>query len=206
MDRVRRTRVALDRLEQALEGAHLTCCILPGVPAPDELLRALAGLARRGVGGLVVVERQEKLDEYIERGTPLDAQLSASLLESLFYPGSTLHDGAVIVRGTRIMAAGVFLPVMGERRDPSHGRLLGGRHRAALALSRLTDAMVFVVSEETREVSLAVHGLLHAGLPIAATSSDVTDPHPGSVEKPTSGFDRVRSALRSLVRRRWAGS
>jgi len=203
LDQVRSARAALDRLEHALESAHLACCILPGVAAAEELSHALARLASRGVGGLIVVERQHRLDEYLERGTPLDAQLSANLLESLFHPGSALHDGAVIVRGARIMAAGVFLPVMGERRDPIHGRLLGGRHRAALALSRLTDALVFVVSEETREVSLAVHGLLHPGLPIATTPQpDVSGTHPGSVEVPASGFGRLRSALGSLARRR----
>jgi DNA integrity scanning protein DisA with diadenylate cyclase activity len=201
LDQVRSARGELDRLEQALESAHLACCILPGVPAPEELSQALARLASRGVGGLIVVEREQSLDEYLERGTPLDAQFSANLLESLFHPGSALHDGAVIVRGSRIMAAGVFLPVMGERRDPTHGRLLGGRHRAALALSRLTDALVFVVSEETREVSLAVHGLLHPGLPVAA-QPDGSGSHSDSVEIRASGFDRLRSALGSLTRRR----
>lgn len=203
LDQVGHAGAALDRLEHALESAHLTCCLLPGVAAPEELSHGLARLACRGVGGLIVVERQQALDEYIERGTRVDAQLSANLLESLFHPGSALHDGAVIVRGARIMAAGVFLPVMGERRDPIHGRLLGGRHRAALALSRLTDALVFVVSEETREVSLAVRGSLHAGLSTDATSqfaSSGANRDASAVR--SSRFRRVRSALRSFARGR----
>lgn len=203
LEQVRSGRAALDRLEHSVESAHLSCCILPGVAAPEELAHALARLASSGVGGLIVVERQQPLDEYIERGTPVDAQLSANLIESLFHPGSTLHDGAVIVRGARIMAAGVFLPVMGERRDPIHGRLLGGRHRAALALSRLTDALVFVVSEETREVSLAVRGLLHAGLSARPTRPlDFADTNRDRLALRSSGFGRLRSALSSFARKR----
>lgn len=203
LDQVRSAGAALDRLEHALESAHLTCCILPGVAAPEELSHGLARLASRGVGGLIVVERQQGLDEYIERGTRVDAQLSANLLESLFHPGSALHDGAVIVRGARIMAAGVFLPVMGERRDPIHGRLLGGRHRAALALSRLTDALVFVVSEESREVSLAIRGSLHPGLSTDATSELASaGASRGAIEVRSPGFGRIRSALRSFARDR----
>lgn len=162
-------RGSLDRLEHSLQAAHLTCCLLPGVQIPDDLVLALARLSWQGVGALVAVEQQESLDEYIARGTRLDAQLSASLLESLFHPGSALHDGATIVRASRIMAAGVFLPVTTERRDPEHGRLLGARHRAALGLSRVTDAVVFVVSEETGEISVAIRGLLHHAVHIEST-------------------------------------
>lgn len=203
LDQVRSAGAALDRLEHALEGAHLTCCILPGVAAPQELSHGLARLASRGIGGLIVVERQQELDAYIERGTRVDAQLSANLLETLFHPGSALHDGAVIVRGARIMAAGVFLPVMGERRDPIHGRLLGGRHRAALALSQLTDAFIFVVSEETRGVSVAVRGSLHPGLSPHAILDDFSDANRNALEARRTGLGRLRSALRSLARGRF---
>lgn len=196
LDTVRSARGALDRLEHGLESAHLSCCILPDVVAPEELSKALARLSSNRVGGLVAVERQQRLDEYIARGTPLDAELSANLLESLFHPGGALHDGAVIVRDGRIMAAGVFLPVMAERRDPIHGRLLGGRHRAALALSRLTDALVFVVSEESGDVSLAVRGQLHPGLHVGAMApSGAPAPEPVAIRP--SAFVRLRLALRS---------
>jgi diadenylate cyclase len=197
LDRVWNAAAALDHLGRTLESAHLACCILPALPERTELWRALARLSARRVGGLIVVEGEQSLDEYIARGTPLDAQLSASLLESLFHPGSALHDGAVIVRGTRVMAAGVFLPVMAERRDPVRARLIGGRHRAALGLSRLTDALVFVVSEETREISLAVRGQLHAGLHLD-TSEPRRNSGSGGAPRIASMLDRFHSALRSL--------
>lgn len=166
MARVEAARAALDRVVHDLQSAHLSCCVLPHLGAPDEIVLALTRLSETRVGALIVVEQETCLEEYVARGTPLDAALSASLLESLFYPGSKLHDGAVIVRADRIIAAGVFLPVVTERRDPMENRILGARHRAALALSRLTDALVLVVSEETGEVSLAVNGLLHRGVPL----------------------------------------
>lgn len=197
LDRVRGAAAAIDHLEHALEDAHLACCILPSVPERAELWHALARLSARRMGGLVVVEGQQSLDEYIARGTRLDAEFSARLLESLFHPGSALHDGAAIVRGTRVMAAGVFLPVMAERRDSGRGRLIGGRHRAALGLSRLTDALVFVVSEETGEISLAVRGQLHASLHVAPAEpllSSFGDAAPYRI----GTFRRVRAALRSL--------
>lgn len=198
---------ALDRLEHTVQSAHLACCVLPCLEAPDELALALARLSWEGIGALVVIEQQRNLDEYVARGTRLDAQLSASLLESLFYPGSTLHDGAVIVRGTRIMAAGVFLPLAAERRDPSHGRALGARHRAALGLSRLTDALVFVVSEQTGDVSVALHGMLHQGVHIEAVlrrrgsgaERRPTDPAP---KGETSWLGRLHRRLRPFARRR----
>lgn len=203
LDRMRSARHALDQLEHVVESTHLTCCILPGVSAPEELSHGLARLASHGVGGLIVVEGTQTLDEYVERGTRLDAQLSATLLESLFHPGSALHDGAVIVRGARILAAGVFLPVLADRRDAGHGRPLGGRHRAALALSRLTDAFVFVVSEETREVSLALRGRLHPALSLAVPlRPEVATTGPDSPGTREPRISWLRQALRSFSRRR----
>lgn len=203
--RVWGVHAALDRLEHTVQAAHLACCVLSCLEAPEELARALAKLSWEGVGALVVVE-QRNLDEYIARGTPLDAQLSASLLEGLFYPGSTLHDGAVIVRGTRIMAAGVFLPLAAERRDPSHGRMLGARHRAALGLSRLTDALVFVVSEQTGDVSVALHGMLHQGVHIEAVlrrrgSEAERRPTRPAPTGEASWLGRLGRRLRSFARR-----
>ncbi len=197
---------ALNRLENTVQSAHLACCVLPCLEAPDELALALARLSGAGIGALVVIEQQRNLDEYIARGTRLDAELSASLLESLFYPGSTLHDGAVIVRGTRIMAAGVFVPLAAERRDPAHGRPLGARHRAALGLSRLTDALVFVVSEQTGDVSVALRGMLHQGVHIEAVlrrRGAEAERHPTRPTPKAEGswLGRLRRQLRSFARR-----
>lgn len=153
---------ALHDVERALQASHLACCIFPRVQAPAEVALALGHLSARRTGALIAFEQQDNLDPYAASGTVVDAQLSAGLLESLFYPGNQLHDGGVIVRGSRIVSAGAFFPIAAEHRDAVHGRLLGARHRAALGLSRLTDALLFIVSEETGVISLAANGsLLH---------------------------------------------
>lgn len=161
LERVSLAHAALDRLGRNLQEKHFECCVLPHIQAAGELTKSLQRLSARRTGALIAVEREDSLDEYIARGTPLDARLTADLLESIFHPGSRLHDGAVIVRGARVMAAGVFLPVTGERREPAHGRLLGSRHRAALGLALVTDAAIFVVSEETGTMSVGLDGILH---------------------------------------------
>src|SRR3989475_10292023 len=121
----------------------------------DEVAKAAESLAGKRIGALVVLERTTGLRNYVELGVPLDALVSADLLESLFLPYSPLHDGAVFIRGTRIAAAGCFLPLS---RNLQVGRALGTRHRAALGITEETDAIAIVVSEETGRVSLAVEG------------------------------------------------
>jgi diadenylate cyclase len=131
----------------------------------DEVTRAVAALAGRRIGALIVIERTAGLRQYAELGVPLDAIASADLLESLFLPGSPLHDGAVLVEGTRISAAGCFLPLS---RTADLARALGSRHRAALGISEETDAVAVVVSEETAHVSLAVDGTIESPVDEAA--------------------------------------
>lgn len=126
-----------------------------------EVARAADALAAKRVGALVAIERSTGLRAYAELGVPVDAALTAELLGTLFLPGSPLHDGAVIVQGDRLTAAGVFLPLS---RNLGLARTLGTRHRAAVGLSEETDAVVVVVSEETGLVSLAVEGRLETGL------------------------------------------
>ena len=125
----------------------------------DELTRAAVILAARRIGALIVIERTGGLRQYAELGVPLDAVASADLLESLFLPSSPLHDGAVLVEGTRIAAAGCFLPLS---RTADVARALGSRHRAALGISEETDAVAIVVSEETGRTSLAVDGRIES--------------------------------------------
>jgi diadenylate cyclase len=125
----------------------------------DEITRAAAVLAGRHIGALIVIERTGGLRQYAELGVPLDAVASGDLLESLFQPVSPLHDGAVLVEGTRIAAAGCFLPLS---RTPDIARALGSRHRAALGISEETDAVAVVVSEETGRTSLAVDGRIES--------------------------------------------
>lgn len=117
--------------------------------------------SREHVGALIVLERQVALDEIIAGGRPLDALVSAELLRAVFSPASRLHDGAAVIRGERIVAAGCWLPLT-ERDDV--GAWLGSRHRAALGLSETTDAAAVVVSERTGAVSLTHQGRMHVNV------------------------------------------
>jgi diadenylate cyclase len=124
--------------------------------------RALANVARAAVilsqnrvGALIAIEQSSGLREFVESGTRLDARLSVELLLTVFSPRSPLHDGAVIVRGTAIEAAGCFLPLSENVVADAH---LGTRHRAAIGLSEQTDAVVVVVSEQTGHISVARTG------------------------------------------------
>ncbi len=123
--------------------------------AIEEIVRASQALAQRRVGALIVLERDISLDEYMELGTSIDAELTRDLLIALFLPYSPLHDGALVIRRSRIAAAGCILPIALQ------GHLdaaLGTRHRAALGVADETDAVAVVVSEETGRISLVVAG------------------------------------------------
>lgn len=127
----------------------------------EEIALAAEELSRGKVGAIIAIEQEVKLGEYMETGTPLNARVSAALLQTLFTPYSPLHDGAVVVRGDQVIAAAVILPLT---QFPVADRSLGTRHRAALGLSEETDALVVVVSEETSQISLAFGGTLERGL------------------------------------------
>ncbi len=127
----------------------------------DEILEACERLARAKMGAILVLERQVALEDYAETGTRLQARVSADLLVSIFLPYGPLHDGAVLIAGDTIMAAGVILPLT---QFPLADKSLGTRHRAALGLSEETDALVIVVSEETSRISLAYRGALEQGV------------------------------------------
>lgn len=127
----------------------------------EEIAAAAEDLARAKVGAIIAIEQDVGLDEYVETGTPLQARVSAPLLATIFSPYSPLHDGAVVVRGDMVVAAGTILPLT---QFPVTDRTLGTRHRAALGLSEETDALVVVVSEETSQISLAFRGQLQRGL------------------------------------------
>jgi len=112
-------------------------------------------LSRRRIGGLIVIERETGLRDYIESGHKLDANLTTELLVSLFLPSSPLHDGGVIIHNNRIQTAGCLLPLT---KNPYINKRYGTRHRAAIGLSEETDAVIVVISEETQEISLVQHG------------------------------------------------
>ncbi|MBZ0273183.1 diadenylate cyclase CdaA [bacterium] len=127
----------------------------------DELIRSVQALINRRIGAIIVVERGTGLKDYIDEGVPLDAGVSRELLISIFLPSSPIHDGAVIIRNGRIIAAGCFFPLAD---DLDLDRDLGTRHRAALGISQKSDAAVLVVSEERGEVSLGYLGHLDRDL------------------------------------------
>ncbi len=131
----------------------------------EELIEAVERLSRAKIGAIIAVEREVGLEEYVaEQGTRIDARVSAELLVSVFSPYGPLHDGAVLIAGDTIIAAGVILPLT---QFPVADKSLGTRHRAALGLSEETDALVIVVSEETAQISLAYRGRLERNLDAA---------------------------------------
>ena len=141
----------------------------------DELVRAAAQLARHRYGALMVIERETGLQEYAERGVPIDAYLTRQLLINIFYPNSPLHDAAVLIHGDRVVAASVVLPLTD---NISATGQLGTRHRAAIGISEESDALAVVVSEETGQIAVAHNGRLIRNL----------------------DQERLRRVLRSLLR------
>jgi diadenylate cyclase len=123
----------------------------------EEIHEAVERLSRSGIGAIIAVERDTPLDAFAESGSRIEARVSADLLMTIFTPYSPLHDGAVIVRGDTIIAAGCILPLT---QKPLTDRALGTRHRAALGLSEESDALVIVVSEERATISVAQRGRL----------------------------------------------
>ena len=122
-----------------------------------EIVRAMSDMARKKIGALIVIERVTGLEDVIETGTRVDAEISAPLIENIFEPNTPLHDGAMIVRNRRINAAACILPLS---EDPGISRDLGTRHRAGIGITETTDAVALIVSEETGIISMAREGRL----------------------------------------------
>ena len=131
------------------------------IPKEQEILEAVARCAKRGLGALIVIEREVRLNNWIKKGVLLDAEITAVTIESIFTVPGPLHDGAVIISQDKIAAAAVILPI--TERDEL-GYILGTRHRAAIGISEQSDAIVIVVSEETRAISLVHEGTIRRGL------------------------------------------
>jgi len=129
----------------------------------DEISKAVQHLSHKKIGSLIVMERETGLRDYIDSSHPIDAKLSYELLVSLFHTSSPLHDGGVVVGGDRILSARCVLPLT---KNPYISKSLGTRHRAAIGISEETDAVIIVVSEETRAISLVQHGAIVSGLDI----------------------------------------
>ncbi|MBI4185731.1 TIGR00159 family protein [Candidatus Berkelbacteria bacterium] len=150
-------RAALERLGRGdFVGGILSYAQTEHLELQTELTAAVLKLSTTQTGALIVLERSTGLKDMIEAGVRLDAVVSTQLLLTIFHPNTPLHDGAVIIRGGRVAAANVFLPLAAE---PTH-HLLGTRHRAALGLTQESDAIILIVSEETGRISLAHQGAL----------------------------------------------
>lgn len=122
-----------------------------------EVVRSVQMLSKNSIGALIILERGTGLEEYIDTGTKIDGEISAELLVNIFIPKTPLHDGAVVVRGDRILAAACVLPLDESSRV---NKALGTRHRAGLGISEQSDAMAVIISEETGIISLAMEGEL----------------------------------------------
>lgn len=122
-----------------------------------ELIKATQNLSKKQVGALIVLEQKTGIGDVVESGTRIEGFISSALLENIFEPNTPLHDGAVIIRNDRIVAAGCFLPLT---ENPNLSKQLGTRHRAAIGISENSDALAIIISEETGVISLAQEGKL----------------------------------------------
>jgi len=135
-----------------------------------EIVLAANRMAEQGLGALIVMEREAELRSVEETGTRIESYVTSELLETIFTPPTPLHDGAVLIRGNQLVAAGCILPLTANPRLAAN---LGTRHRAALGVTEETDTVVVVVSEETRSVSIAMDGQLKMNVDPAALRSEL---------------------------------
>jgi diadenylate cyclase len=160
-----------------------------------EIARVAGECSAHHVGALIVIERETGLDDLVATGTRLDAVVSGELLSTIFHHGTTLHDGAVIIRGDRVLAAGCLLPLTDS---PAVSSGIHTRHRAALGVSERSDAVVVVVSEETGAISLSMEGKLSRGMKEESLRQRLLN-----VLQPANGKNgKLRSPL---ALRRWSG-
>jgi diadenylate cyclase len=151
-------------------------------PFTDEILLALSALAKDQVGALIVLERDIGLRTFVESGVRLDAQISRDLLLSIFRPGASMHDGAVIVQKERLAAAACFLPLSVNPTVPGK---LGTRHRAGIGITEETDCLSIIVSEETGLISVAAFGEIERGVTLHRVEERI-DEHFGVSKKPVA--------------------
>ncbi|MFZ2199140.1 MAG: diadenylate cyclase CdaA [Thermodesulfovibrionales bacterium] len=138
----------------------------------EEIVRAAVSLANRKIGALIVIERETSLKDFVEIGTNLDARVSKELLLSIFHPTSPIHDGAVIINGNRVAAAGCFLPIT---LSSDLNKSLGTRHRAGIGLTEETDAVAIIVSEETGIISVGLGGKIEEKIDMGTLRDMLTD-------------------------------
>jgi diadenylate cyclase len=154
---------------------------LEGSRVAEEIIEATERLARARHGAIIAIEQDVGLGEYAETGSLVEAPVTAEMLVTIFTPYSPLHDGAVLIAGDRIRAAGAILPLT---QSPVRDRSLGTRHRAALGLSEETDAIVIVVSEETAQIAVAIGGTLERAVSSERLRAIVAGPQKSSEPAP----------------------
>lgn len=138
----------------------------------NEIVKSIEYFSERKEGAILVIERETALDDIAETGTMLDTRISSEAINNIFYKGAPLHDGAVIVRGDRLLAAGCVLPLT---QNQNLSRDLGTRHRAGIGISEVSDALVLIVSEETGIISIARDGKLSRFLDLKSVQKQLLD-------------------------------
>lgn len=128
-----------------------------------EIMNAIDYMRKAKVGGLMVIEREISLHDYIEKSKTIDAEISSDLIVSIFFPRNPLHDGGIIIQGNRITSAGAIFPIS---LNGKINKKLGTRHRAALGISEESDCIAITISEETGKISIAIGGMLNYNLSI----------------------------------------
>lgn len=152
------------QMESVAASFYLNCYLSAFTDKYEDLSVCVQRLSDRRHGALIMIQRHDPLESFIQKGTAIGATLTPALIEAIFYPGNPLHDGAVLIYGNQIVSAANVLPLTTA---VIRGKL-GTRHRAALGLTEQSDALVLVVSEETGRISFALDGKLH---PIATAES-----------------------------------
>ena len=166
----------------------------------NEILLALESLARKKTGALIVLEGEIGLRTFIESGVRIDGTVSRDLLLSIFYPGTALHDGAVIIQGDQIAAAACFLPLS---MNPRLMSTLGTRHRAAIGVTEEVDCLSLVVSEETGRISIASSGEINSGVSLDDVGERIARHYGTSKKGPAASAPGLASPPVESERARW---
>lgn len=143
-----------------------------GTPVTNELINAIVAMSKNRIGGLIAIEREVGLDRFAETGTKINAVVTSDLIKTIFWSGSPLHDGAVIIRDQKIVAASCLFPLS---EDPDISKEFGTRHRAGIGLSEETDAISIIISEETGKISVAAQGVTYGYLEEAELKNVLDD-------------------------------
>lgn len=180
-------RTGLERLGRATDFFSTT-----QISAEEKMIRAFVKsveyMSPRKIGALVAIQRVRTLQEYIATGIPLDAKISAELLINIFIPNTPLHDGAVIIRENRIAVTSAYLPLT---ESTGISKEFGTRHRAAIGLSEVSDALTFIVSEETGGISITYNGVFKHDLTIEEFEAELRAILLPAVEEKVSFKDRL---------------